>query len=243
MSISYGKEKPYLNSKHKSKVSEILDVVKSKKYGKPGTDVITLDSEGHRRIYLIDHSADKDLTDNLRDGDGFGIRKVYSVGKITKDDIREIIRNIASSHNFSEKDIYNVLSQVGITSEHLSGIDIAAELKMVPSSDDSMVLSTRGEGVLADNDRSGVDGRESQGSTRLEDKAGYDGIETFTTPQGEVYGFVDKDGNIYLDETKISPEHPIHEYTHVWDRVVAKRNPELWKKGVELMKQTSISTR
>ena len=35
------------------------------------------------------------------------------------------------------------------------------------------------------------------------------GIETFTTPQGEVYGFVDKDGNIYLDETKISPEHSI----------------------------------
>jgi hypothetical protein len=65
-------------------------------------------------------------------------------------------------------------------------------------------------------------------------------IQTFTTPQGEVYGFVDKDGNIYLDEAKISPEHPIHEYTHVWDRVVAERNPELWKRGVELMKQTSL---
>ena len=38
----------------------------------------------------------------------------------------------------------------------------------------------------------------------------------------------------------ISPEHPIHEYTHVWDRIVAKRNPELWKRGVELMKQTSL---
>lgn len=38
-----------------------------------------------------------------------------------------------------------------------------------------------------------------------------DDITTFTTPQGEVYGFVDKDGNIYLDETKISPEHPIYE--------------------------------
>ena len=65
-------------------------------------------------------------------------------------------------------------------------------------------------------------------------------IETFTTPQGEVYGFVDKDGNIYLDETKISPEHPIHEYTHLWDRAVQKHNPKLWNKGVELMKQTSM---
>ncbi len=43
-------------------------------------------------------------------------------------------------------------------------------------------------------------------------------IEFFSTPQGEVFGFVDKEGNIYLDETKITPEHPIHEYTHLWDR-------------------------
>ena len=35
-----------------------------------------------------------------------------------------------------------------------------------------------------------------------------DDVEFFTTSQGEVYGFADKEGNIYLDETKISPEHP-----------------------------------
>ena len=67
-----------------------------------------------------------------------------------------------------------------------------------------------------------------------------DETETFTTPEGEVYGFVDKDGNIYLDETVITPEHPIHEYTHVWDRIVAKKNPRLWKRGVQLMKQSSL---
>ncbi len=49
-------------------------------------------------------------------------------------------------------------------------------------------------------------------------------IQTFTTPDGEIYGFVDKEGNIYLDETGITPEHPIHEYTHLWDRVVAEKN-------------------
>ena len=48
----------------------------------------------------------------------------------------------------------------------------------------------------------------------------------FTTPEGEVYGFVDKEGNIYLDEDVISLEHPIHEYTHLWDRAVAKHNPK-----------------
>ncbi len=65
-------------------------------------------------------------------------------------------------------------------------------------------------------------------------------VETFLTPQGEVYGFVDKEGNIYLDETKISPNHPIHEYTHLWDRTVQKKNPKLWQKGIELMKTTSL---
>ena len=64
---------------------------------------------------------------------------------------------------------------------------------------------------------------------------------TVETPDGkvEVLGFVDKDDNIHLDRRAISPEHPIHEYTHVWDRYVAKKNPEFWKTGVEIFKQTS----
>lgn len=66
------------------------------------------------------------------------------------------------------------------------------------------------------------------------------GNQSFTTPQGEVYGFVDKDGNIYLDEEVISPEHPLHEYTHLWDRVVAKKNPKLWRHGIQLMKKISL---
>lgn len=68
----------------------------------------------------------------------------------------------------------------------------------------------------------------------------WNSTQAFTTPQGEVYGFVDKEGNIYLDETKISPNHPIHEYTHLWDRTVQQKNPKLWQRGVELMKQTSM---
>lgn len=67
-----------------------------------------------------------------------------------------------------------------------------------------------------------------------------DYIPFFTTPDGEIYGFVTPEGDIYLDENVISPEHPIHEYTHLWDRAVAKKNPKLWKKGVELMKQTDL---
>lgn len=50
-------------------------------------------------------------------------------------------------------------------------------------------------------------------------------------------GNVDDAGIIHLNKSKISPEHPIHEYTHIWDRVVASKNPSLWIRGVELMKQ------
>ena len=39
--------------------------------------------------------------------------------------------------------------------------------------------------------------------------------EFFLIPQGEVYGFMTKDGHMYLDENVIKPEHPIHEYTHL----------------------------
>lgn len=62
-------------------------------------------------------------------------------------------------------------------------------------------------------------------------------IHFFKDSKGVVYGYVDNHGNIHFDKNKISPEHPIHEYTHIWDRVVALKNPSLWIRGVELMKQ------
>ena len=62
-------------------------------------------------------------------------------------------------------------------------------------------------------------------------------IHFFKDSKGVVYGYVDNHSNIHLDKNKIRPEHPIHEYTHIWDRVVASKNPSLWIRGVELMKQ------
>lgn len=59
----------------------------------------------------------------------------------------------------------------------------------------------------------------------------------FITPDGEIYGFVTPDGRMYLDKSIITPEHPIHEYTHLWDNVVIEKNPKLWKRGVQLMQQ------
>lgn len=62
-------------------------------------------------------------------------------------------------------------------------------------------------------------------------------IHFFKDSKGVIYGYVDDAGIIHLNKSKIGPEHPIHEYTHIWDRVVALKNPSLWIRGVELMKQ------
>lgn len=67
-----------------------------------------------------------------------------------------------------------------------------------------------------------------------------DDIQAMQTPEGEIRGFATPEGSLYFDRNVISPEHPIHEYTHLWDRVVAKNNPELWQRGVSLMKQISL---
>ncbi len=64
-------------------------------------------------------------------------------------------------------------------------------------------------------------------------------IQFLRTGKGEVYGFV-KDGKIYLDPKLLNPNTPIHEYTHMWDMALQKSNPELWARGVELMKQTAL---
>ena len=47
-------------------------------------------------------------------------------------------------------------------------------------------------------------------------------------------------GKILLNEEKLNPNTPVHEYTHLWDRACRTSNLELWRRGVELMKQTSV---
>ncbi len=56
---------------------------------------------------------------------------------------------------------------------------------------------------------------------------------------GAVYGWT-VGGKVYLNRDAMNAETPVHEYTHLWDVMVRERNPELWKRGVELMKQTPV---
>jgi hypothetical protein len=56
----------------------------------------------------------------------------------------------------------------------------------------------------------------------------------YRTKDGEVYGAV-KDGIVYLDDTKMNANTPIHEFGHLWQSFIEKNNPELYKKGCDLL--------
>ena len=148
-----------------------------------------------------------------------------------------IIRNQESFNKWSES---HIEEQRRYSSDHIDAEDRASNLDNVGLDKQTLQGESR-------RGQSAQDSPENRGTGQV--RTGFDGtngprytdeIEKFQTPQGELYGFVDKDGKMYLDETVISPEHPIHEYTHLWDRAVRKKNPELWKRGVELMKQIPL---
>ena len=65
------------------------------------------------------------------------------------------------------------------------------------------------------------------------------GLELLKRPDGVVYGAT-VGGKIYLNRERLNPNTPIHEYTHLWFSALEKANPELYKRGVELMRQLPV---
>ncbi|MCA6471441.1 MAG: hypothetical protein IM591_13755, partial [Chitinophagaceae bacterium] len=55
------------------------------------------------------------------------------------------------------------------------------------------------------------------------------------TKGGIIYGATLPDGTIYLNREAMSAEAPIHEFTHLWERLM----PEDWKNGLEFFKKSS----
>ncbi len=61
----------------------------------------------------------------------------------------------------------------------------------------------------------------------------------FYIKNNKTYGFA-YNGKIYLDPELMNSEVAVHEYTHLWDNYTMKTNPELWEKGKEVFKRTSL---
>lgn len=79
--------------------------------------------------------------------------------------------------------------------------------------------------------------RQDNSNSRSNQGAG-EVIQELKTPSGEVYGFVYQ-GEIYMDETKLDPQVPIHEYTHIWDEAVMQSSPRLWERGKRLLRDSN----
>lgn len=125
----FGIDKDYLNSEYINEIPELQKVVEYRDYNKAGTDAVVLDSDP-QTIYLIDHSNQKEFEIHKKEGrHGLGIRKVYKLQDLTENDVREIIRNISPSYEYSPKRVFHALQTIGLEKEYLLGIDLDAELK------------------------------------------------------------------------------------------------------------------
>ena len=58
---------------------------------------------------------------------------------------------------------------------------------------------------------------------------------------GHIKGFV-VDGVVYLNEKNLDFETPIHEFGHLWAQATKSLRPDLYKKGIELLRESSIYT-
>ena len=242
----YGKGNPYYNKKYanEDQRNDIRKIVGSKKYKTDGTDVITLESDNHKFIYLIDHSSDILFHENLREApesDGFGIRKKFNIDKIDENDIKEIIRNIAPFYDYSETRIRRVLQTIGIRSENLLGSYINAELKRIINRNNAIYGDDRSKWIEERN-KGGYNNNSSESSSRIEGSSSKNGKSEpeLLIQNGELYGFT-HNGKIYLSKEKLNPNSTIHEYTHLWCKAVKIKNPELWNEIKQLLRNDKLA--
>lgn len=83
---------------------------------------------------------------------------------------------------------------------------------------------------------------EYQDNTGLADRQevnGEDHIELMQTPSGMVYGWT-VGGKIYLTESGLNPNTPVHEYTHLWAEAMRRRNPKGWASVKDLLRGTPV---
>ena len=64
--------------------------------------------------------------------------------------------------------------------------------------------------------------------------------ELMTTSDGTIYGFT-HNGKIYINGDRINPNTLIHEFTHLWCKIVKERNPKLWNNIKQLLRNDKLA--
>lgn len=203
-------------------------------------------------IYLTDHSDAEGLYKDKKTGEpkGFQVKLWVDTRDYTIEEINEFKKEIENG-NIRDQKSFDKWAKSNLRQQGFDNSDsIVAEVRAANESYDRLYLQTsEGESLGGRNHTSSqedfgtgwVRNPNSDGTISPRYiKINNNEESFFITPQGEIYGFVAPNGDMYLDETVISPEHPIHEYTHLWDRYVAELNPKLWQTGIDIFKKTSL---
>lgn len=246
--ILLSKSKPSINNEMSDEEKENIRTL-LKAINKTGISFL---DNGEGTMYLLEHADREDIEKRIpKKEDGFNCMLKFSTEGLTEEDINQVKEkikygNIKDQRSF-DKWFKSYLNQ---QRRNISN-SIDAEDRRTNGYNDS--LDTRSSEGKTNTGQSYQNSKENLGTgfIRVYNNDGTNSpryipinysVEDyfFKTPLGEVYGFVTPDGRMFLDETKINPEHPIHEYTHLWDRALQKTKPELWNRGIEIMKQTSL---
>lgn len=227
--VQFFQKKHYLNSTYKSKLNSFKQAILSNKYTQAGVDFLKVDD-----LYILfEHASHSETINSIEKGSiGFGLIDVFdSEDNIDYAEISRLM-SINYQHTHNEQYILNSIKRAGIriTDNIRNQVNSAFYKSPVQFAIEPISTETDGYEQILQTILSA--GGENTTYSRTDDN-----IHFFKDSKGVVYGYVDNEGVIHLNWDKIKPEHPIHEYTHIWDRVVALKNPSLWVRGVELMKQ------
>ena len=189
-------------------------------------------------VYKFNTSI-KQYADNRADGrDGFEIVSKHAVGEITEEQ-QKSIKNGEFKRSYDRWASEN-------ENEIRANVDSRFDDENRQSENGDVALDKGSSTIESDGRRSDSSSRRDSGAGWI--KTGHDGTkapryvrdeEMRSQHGGRVLGYV-KDGEMWLAEDGLDADTPIHEYTHLWDAAVAEKNPELWRRGVELMKQTRL---
>ena len=166
--------------------------------------------DGRNALYLLDHTDKEGIENRSKNQEGFQCLIKVDTSDLTQKEKNELINRINNGNIKNQRDADLWLRGNSEKQGRYNSDSIVAEVRS--SNGDYAGLS---EEALQGETLGGRSDSYSQENSRKDQvRTGFDGtngpryteVQTFITPAGEVYGFVDKKGEIYLDETVIRPK-------------------------------------
>ena len=215
----------------KEKIAELEKALKDKQ-----AEIDELPKEFPRHLYTVEIPDDNGS--NYLDWNGHPAESLLKdVGSFLESEGFERVQDSPVRYEKGESTV--------VLNPNATGADLYAELREALGSDKkaSQALAELGyTGIKypADNMRGGrEDGAKNYVIFNENDAKITDHTRFLRTAGGEVYGLV-KDGRIYLDPKVATAETAVHEYTHLWDDMLRRKDSEQWSHTVKELKNSVL---